>query len=165
VRQQQDTNEFFNILCDYIENCSSDTADVLKQSLGGVLVHETKSLESEYPYVGQKEEPFFALALDIKDKKSLQEALDLYVKPDILEGDNKYQCDKYDNRLIDVQRRTYIKHLPPTVVFNLKRFEFNYQTLERIKINDYCEFPEVIDLRPWTKEGIRDKEMQTKVDG
>jgi hypothetical protein len=44
---------------------------VLKQSLCGVLVHETKSLEAEYPYIGQKEEPFFALALDIKDKKTL----------------------------------------------------------------------------------------------
>jgi len=67
-----------------------------------VIVNETKSLEADYPYVGLKEEPFFALALDIKDKKSLQEALDLYIKPDILEGDNKYQCEKYDNRLIDV---------------------------------------------------------------
>jgi len=45
-------------------------------------------------------------------------------------------------------------------VFNLKRFDFNYQTLERIKINDYCEFPEVIDLRPWTKQGIYDKERR-----
>jgi hypothetical protein len=34
-------------------------------------VNETKSLEAEYPYIGEKEEPFFALALDIKDKKSL----------------------------------------------------------------------------------------------
>ena len=63
---------------------------MLKRSLGGVIVNETKSLEPEFPYIGEKEEPFFALALDIKDKKSLQEALDLYIKPDILEGDNKY---------------------------------------------------------------------------
>jgi hypothetical protein len=71
VRQQQDTNEFFNILCEYIDNCCPETAQVLKSSLGGVIVNETKSLEADYPYLGLKEEPFFALALDIKDKKSL----------------------------------------------------------------------------------------------
>lgn len=100
--------------------------------------------------------------MDIKDKKSLQEALDLYIKPDILEGDNKYQCDKYGNRLIDAQRRTYIKKLPPTVVINLKRFEFNLHTMERIKINEYCEFPETIDMRPWTKEGIEEREKNNQ---
>jgi len=28
----------------------------------------------------------------------------------------------------------------------------------RLKINDYCEFPETINFRPWTKEGIRERE-------
>ena len=32
---------------------------------------------------------------------------------------------------------------------HLKRFEFDYNTFEKIKINDYCEFPMVIDFRPW----------------
>jgi hypothetical protein len=52
-------------------------------------------MEKDYPYVGEKEEPFFALPLDIKNKKTIQEALDLYVKPDLLEGDNKYYCEKH----------------------------------------------------------------------
>ena len=60
-----------------------------------MLINETKSIEKDFPYLGQREEPFFALSLDIKNKKSLQEALDMYIKQDILEGDNKYECDKY----------------------------------------------------------------------
>lgn len=28
----------------------------------------------------------------------------------------------------------------------------------RLKVNDYCEFPESINFRPWTKEGIRERE-------
>jgi len=51
------------------------------------------SLETEYPYVGEREEPFYAITLDIKNKKTIQEALDTYIKPDILEGDNKYYCE------------------------------------------------------------------------
>lgn len=40
----------------------------------------------------------------------------------------------------------------------LKRFEFDYSTMQRVKVNDYCEFPEVIDFKPWTKEGIEEAE-------
>ena len=32
----------------------------------------------------------------------------MYVKPDVLEGENKYFCEKYDTH-IDVSRRNYIK--------------------------------------------------------
>lgn len=58
--------------------------------MGGVLCNEIRSLEDEHPYVGERDEDFYTISLDIKNKKSLEEALDLYVKPDILEGDNKY---------------------------------------------------------------------------
>ena len=42
------------------------------------------------------------------------------------------------------------------VVINLKRFEFDYNTMTRHKVNDYCEFPERINFKKWTKEGIDD---------
>jgi hypothetical protein len=34
--------------------------------------------------------------------------------------------------------------------------------MERIKINEYCEFPETIDMRPWTKEGIEEREKNNQ---
>ena len=83
----------------------------------------------------------------------------MYIKQDILEGDNKYQCDEYQKK-IDAARRSYIGSLSSTVVINLKRFEFDYQNMQRKKINDYCEFPEMIDFRPWTKEGIEEREKK-----
>jgi len=50
------------------------------------------------------------------------------------------------------------------VVFSLKRFEFDYNTMKRFKVNDYCEFPETINFRKWTKEGIEEatKEKSNK---
>ena len=90
VRIQQDTHEFYNLLCDNLENLLKATPHerLLKDTIGGVICNETKSLEKEYPYLGEREEPFFAITLDIKNKKNIMEALDLYVKPDRLEGDN-----------------------------------------------------------------------------
>lgn len=128
----------------------------LKTTIGGTLCNETRSLEPEYPYVGERDEAFYAIGLDIKNKKNIQEALDLYVKPDVLEGDNKYHCEQYDLK-ISAQRRTYLKDLSDTVVIHLKRFEFDYSTMQRWKINDYCEFPERINFRKWAKEGIEEQ--------
>ena len=74
----------------------------------------------------------------------------------MLEGDNKYHCEQYDLK-ISAQRRTYLKDLSDTVVIHLKRFEFDYSTMQRWKINDYCEFPERINFRKWAKEGIQEQ--------
>ena len=34
----------------------------------------------------------------------------------------------------------------------LKRFEFNFETLTKHKLNSYCEFPERLDMKPYTHE-------------
>lgn len=129
----------------------------MKRTIGGTLCNETKSLEAEFPYLGVQQEPFYAVTLDIKNKKNIQEALDAYIKPDVLEGDDKYLCEQY-NRKISAHRRTYLNDLSNTVVLGLKRFEFDYSTMQRVKVNDYCEFPEFINFKPWTKEGIEEAE-------
>lgn len=127
----------------------------MMKTLGGKVVNEVKSLEKEYPYVGETEEEFFAIYLDIKNKKTLEEALDLYVKPDILEGENKYDCEAH-GRKVSAQRRTYLKDLSNMVAISLKRLEFDYSTMQRYKVNDYCAFPERINFRKWAKEGIHE---------
>lgn len=38
-------------------------------------------------------------------------------------------------------KRCSIKSLPNTLVITLKRFEFDYNTFQRVKVNDYFEFP------------------------
>lgn len=56
------------------------------------------------PYRGERQEKFIRISLEILNKKSLYEALDLYIKEDMLEGDNKYYCEKYDSK-IDAKKR------------------------------------------------------------
>lgn len=159
VRRQQDAQEFFNILSDNLENELKGTVNekLLKEIFGGEIWSEIKSLEEEYEYVSQTVEPFFSVQLDIKNKKSIQEALDFYIKPDILEGDNKYYCEKYDKK-IKVHKRAFINKASNTLIINLKRFEFDFNTLQKYKVNDYCEFPMELNIKPWTKEGIEERE-------
>jgi len=98
VRQQQDTYEFLNTLFDDLER-SLSPGNLLKETIGGVIGNEIKSTEEEFPQVVEREENFFAISVEVKNKKTLQEALDLFVKPDFLEGDNKYHSEKYDRKI------------------------------------------------------------------
>ena len=72
----------------------------------------------------------------------------------MLEGDNAYFCEKCDKKR-DTLRRQTIKRLPNTLFLNLKRFEFNFDTMSKIKINDYCEFPNTLDMSKYTQEYIK----------
>lgn len=47
-----------------------------------------------------------------------------------------------------------MKDIPDNVIFHLKRFEFNLQTLQRSKIDDYFAFPDILDLQPYTVEHL-----------
>ncbi|CAK82799.1 unnamed protein product (macronuclear) [Paramecium tetraurelia] len=152
---QQDCNEFFNLITDKLEQDQKFTnqSNLIHQILGGTLVNEIKSLEPEYDFRRENEEPFLTVSVDIKHKKCLEEALDLFVKGDVLDRENKYFCEEVQ-RKIDVQKRQYFKKLPNTFIFHLKRFEFDYNTMLRIKINDYFEFPQKINMFKWTRDHI-----------
>ena len=46
----------------------------------------------------------------------------------------------------------------------LKRFEFNYETLQKFKLNDYYEFPTQLNMKPYTKEFLHKQDLQDKDD-
>jgi hypothetical protein len=83
-------NEFFNILTDKLEQNLKGTSNpgILQKVMGGNLCHEIVSLDEGYEYQREKEEPFLTVTIEIKNKHTLEEALDLFVKGDILEGEN-----------------------------------------------------------------------------
>ena len=92
VSIQQDTDEFLAILCDKLEEEAKifNKQDFLERSFKGGISNEILSLEKDYKYYSQITEPFYRITLDIKGNKTLEEALDAYVKGEILDGENKY---------------------------------------------------------------------------
>jgi len=78
-------------LTDNLENKLKGTKnpDILQRYMGGKLGYAIVSLEEEYPFEKETEEPFLTVTIEIKNKKNLEEALDMFVKGDILEGENK----------------------------------------------------------------------------
>ena len=64
-----------------------------------------------------------------------EEALRGFVKPEILDGNNQYHCDNCE-RKCDAHKGLKFKTFPYLLTLHLKRFDFDYQTLHRIKLND-----------------------------
>ena len=153
---QQDVDEFFNRLTEKLdaELRALGQETVLKDTMEIVLLQEISSLETDCVYASQKEDPCLTLPLDIKGRKSIVEALDFFVKEEILEGDNKYHCER-DERLIRASKKCVLKKVPQTLILNLKRFEFNFATMQKQKLNDYCEFPTELNIYKWTYDAFK----------
>lgn len=67
----------------------------------------------------------------------------------MLEGDNAYYCDKCEKK-VNTLKRICIKRLPRMLILVLKRFKFDLETMQKIKVNDYCEFPHFLNMEPYT---------------
>ena len=139
----------------------------MKRLFGGTLTNQI--ISKECGHLSEREESFYTLSLEIKNKKNIQvfilainneiaklidsltrESLDLYVQGDVLEGDNKYFCGQCSAK-VDAIKRCCIKELPNTLIIHLKRFEFDLETMRRIKLNDFCEFPTRLNMEAYTK--------------
>ncbi|KYK55829.1 hypothetical protein DCS_07793 [Drechmeria coniospora] len=153
IHNQMDVDEFYNLLFDRWEGQMPRSEDKrkLRSFYGGELVQQVKSKECEH--VSERLEPFSAIQCDIKGKSTLEESLQAYVDGEIMEGDNKYKCSTCD-RHVDAVKRACLKDVPDSVIFHLKRFDFNLRTLQRSKINDHFSFPPMIDMHPYTIEHL-----------
>uniref|UniRef100_UPI00397FF838 hypothetical protein n=1 Tax=Salmonella sp. s60093 TaxID=3159721 RepID=UPI00397FF838 len=89
---------------------SSNSDDIFNNTFRGKISYEIISLEKEYTYYSETENFFLAISLDIKNKRTIEEALDLYIREEILEGENKFLVEKY-NKKISILRRCSIKKL------------------------------------------------------
>ncbi|KAL2872647.1 putative ubiquitin C-terminal hydrolase [Aspergillus lucknowensis] len=155
VTVQMDVDEFYNLLFDRWEAQISNPEDRKKfrSFYGGQLVQQIKS--KECPHISERLEPFSAIQCDIKGKASLQESLQAYVEGEIMQGDNKYSCTSC-GRHVDAVKRACLKDVPDNLIFHLKRFDFDMVSMMRSKINDEFQFPEKIDMAPFTVQYLSD---------
>eukprot|EP00172_Hildenbrandia_rubra_P004125 Plantae.Rhodophyta-Hildenbrandia_rubra.ctg7746.p1 GENE.Plantae.Rhodophyta-Hildenbrandia_rubra.ctg7746~~Plantae.Rhodophyta-Hildenbrandia_rubra.ctg7746.p1 ORF type:complete len:1836 (-),score=189.07 Plantae.Rhodophyta-Hildenbrandia_rubra.ctg7746:9371-14368(-) len=154
---QMDVDKFLNMLFDKLERAvrGGPEAHILEDSFCGTLVNQVICQEVEYK--SERQEKFFVLSLEVKNKKSVEESLNFYVQGEILDGDNKYYCEPFKRKVAAV-KRTCLGSLPQNLILHLKRFEFDYDLMRKVKVNQKCEFPYQLDLYPYTKEALDGKE-------
>ena len=176
VRIQQDAIEYFNMLCDRLEEslkanqktlaeqhaglAPADVGvEIVRETFGGTLEHQLLCLDC--PHTSFRSEPFYALPLNVKNKPSVAASLEQFITGETLEGDNAYLCQTCKKK-VRTLKRVVVKSLPEILVLNLKRFEFNFDTMTKTKLNDLVAFPHVdaLDMEPFTAEGIAKREAE-----
>jgi ubiquitin C-terminal hydrolase len=161
LSEQKDINEFAGMLFDKLEHNKEANA-LLASTIQGRIVYRTRSIET--PYRSEREETFYMLTAEVKDKASLEDSLELFTADELFQGDNKIE-DADTGRKVDALRGCAIRTLPSTLIIHLKRFEFDLETMNRKKVNDYISFPMELNMFPYTEEGVQAKEDKLRAAG
>ncbi|CAH0691384.1 unnamed protein product [Chilo suppressalis] len=153
LREQQDAVEFFMSLVESLDEAlkSLGQDQLMAKTMGGT--YSDQKICKGCPHRYCKEEPFSVVSLDIRNMSRLQESLEAYVRGELLEGADAYHCDKCNKKVVTV-KRLCLNKLPPVLVIQLKRFEYDFEKVCAIKFNDYFEFPRDLDVEPYTAWGL-----------
>jgi ubiquitin carboxyl-terminal hydrolase 34 len=151
---QADASEFLNLILDRLETALKPTAQ--SKLLQGVLGGKTCSqmICKECTTVLERQEDFFSLSLDVKHSRSLEQSLERLIADDII---SDFMCETCHKK-VDIVKHTLLKDLPNVLVIHLQRIVFNFDTFGNEKINSRLEFPTLLDLKKFTKQGLEAKE-------
>ena len=89
---------------------------------------------------------------------SLEMALENYLKPDILDGENQYACSDC-NKKVDAKKGLKITKMPEILSLSLNRFTLDYETFQRVKVTERVSVPTILNINDYMKgyEGIDNK--------
>lgn len=149
--QQHDIQELCRVMFDALEQKFKNTkqADLINLLYEGKMIDYVKCLECETEK--SREDTFLDIPLPVRPfgstvaYDSVEEALKAFVQPETLDGNNQYFCEKCDKKC-DAHKGLKFKKFPYILTLHLKRFDFDYQTLHRIKLNDKVTFPQQLNL-------------------
>lgn len=111
-------------------------------------------------YESARVEDFWDLQLNIKNFKNLQESFDNYIEMELMNGENQYAAQDYG--LQDAQKGVIFESFPPVLHLQLKRFEYDFNYDQMVKVNDKYEFPETIDLSPFVDKDVLKKTLDSE---
>ena len=74
---------------------------------------------------------------------------------------NDYQCEGCGKK-VDVSKRMLISSTPNVLIVHLQRLVFNFDTFKNDKLNSYFEFPNQLDLKPYSFYEVMRKEKRIK---
>lgn len=139
--QQHDIQELCRILFDALEQKFKDTkhADLIKHLYEGKMIDYVKCLECNT--AKSREDSFLDIPLPVRPfgsstaYESIEDALFAFAAPETLNESNQYFCENC-NKKCDAHKGLKFTKFPYILTLHLKRFDFDYQSFHRIKLND-----------------------------
>ncbi|XP_071673818.1 ubiquitin carboxyl-terminal hydrolase 17-like protein 6 [Patagioenas fasciata] len=153
--RQEDAHEFLRCTVDAMQRAclsgnsdldiSSQATTVVHQIFGGFLRSRVTCWSCQA--VSDSYEAFLDVPLDIKAAASVTAALEDFVKPEHLDGENCFKCSKCD-KMTAASKRFTVHRAPKVLTVCLKRFE----AFTGDKISKVVEYPQYLDLRPYMSQ-------------
>lgn len=155
--QQHDVQELCRVMFDALESAlkNTDQANLINQLYQGKLKDYVKCLKCGHE--SSRSDSYLDISVDVRPFGSkepydnLEEALSAFVAPEILNGNNQYHCERCKSKQ-DAHKGLKYKSFPYLLTIQLKRFTFDYNTLQRIKLHDRLTFPYTIDLKDYVEK-------------
>lgn len=157
VFQQHDVQELCRVLFDAIERSFKGTVnetlvnDLYQGALKDYVQCHTCGYESS------RIDNFLDLSLVIRPfgseemMKSVEEAIELFLRPELLNKENQWMCDKCQTKRDAIKGLKFSK-LPYLLSLQLKRFDFDYATMNRIKLHNQVTFPKYLDMNSYVSD-------------
>ena len=141
---QHDVQEFCRVLLDNLENKMKNTkvVDTIPSLFKGRMKSYVKCKEVDFE--SSREECFYDLQLNVKNKSNVFESFKDYIEPEVLDGENKY--DAGDLGLQPAEKGLKFLSFPPVLHLQLMRFQYDPLLDANVKVNDRFEFPDVLEL-------------------
>jgi hypothetical protein len=156
VFQQQDVQELTRVLFDALEETFRGTPveNIIDELYAGELVDYIRCLDVDYQ--SERKDKFldcsFAIVPFGSDKamQSLTECIEMFLKPELLDGDNQYYAEKFEKK-VDAIKGLKFGKLPPIMSVQLKRFvyDFSGNYVVQKKLNDQVKFPMVLNMNKY----------------
>jgi ubiquitin C-terminal hydrolase len=154
VFRQHDIQELCRVLFEAIEmSLGEGEENFINDLYEGGTESVVKCLECNNESIRQ--DSYLDLSLPIRNEfekiynQSLEMAFDNFVKPEILEKDNQYFCEKCNKKVNQAAKFIRFNKFPKILFIQLSRFEFDFQTGDRKKIYDSVSFPLDLNLNKY----------------
>lgn len=145
---QHDVQELNRILMDTLESAMSGSAveKRLNSLFVGAMKLYVKCINVRYEL--SRIEPFWDIQLNVQGMRNLQESFLDYILSELLTGPNQYDAgSEYGYQ--DAKKGVFFQWFPPVLHLQLKRFEYDFEADDLVKIDDLYEFPDSVDLSPY----------------
>lgn len=145
--------ELTRVLFDALEESfkGTEVENIIDQLYAGELIDYLRCIDVDYQ--SERVDKFLDFALAIlpfgstEALGSLSECIETYLKPEILDGDNKYYAES-EGKKVDAIKGLKFGKLPQILSVQLKRFvyDFSADIVVQKKLNDRVTFPMLLDM-------------------
>ncbi|CAN8194067.1 unnamed protein product [Coccothraustes coccothraustes] len=156
--RQEDAHEFLRYTIDAMQKAclngytkldrQTQATTLVHQIFGGYLRSRVKCLECKT--VSDTYDPYLDVTLEVERAANIVRALELFVKPEQLGGDNAYRCSMCRKK-VSASKRFTIHRASNVLTISLKRFGSCGSSGGR-KITKDVGYPEILDIRPYMSE-------------